>query len=123
MRWFKNLKKWQQGGLIGSAVGLLFTSIMALSIVLGILLDSWRVSNVGSWIIELHAFLFAIFYHMLPLFLVAIVVCYGGFGAIVGRVQQMANPVWKWLLTGLLALFLLFFYWFNFQVAMWLEHL
>jgi len=54
-------------------------------------------------------------------FLGAIVVFYGGLGALTGKVQQMASPAWKWLLTALLALFLLFFYWFNLQLAMVLE--
>ena len=44
----------------------------------------------------------------------------GVFGAIVGRVQQVTSPFWRWLLTALLALlalFLLFAYLFSFELV------
>jgi hypothetical protein len=130
MRWFKSLKKWQKGALIGCGVGLIFASIMMLSLRLEICLESREAGKVGWWIVYLHAPLHIIFalFMRLPYIMAdlatsgAIIVCYGGFGAVVGRVQQMAKPVWKWLLTALLALFLLFIYWFNYQLATALEH-
>jgi len=129
--WFINLKKWQKGGLIGCAVGVLFACLLMLGLILGRYLDSHEVWNVGWWIIRLHCSLHVIFAlfmrlpYLMPDFATsgAIVVCYGGFGAIVGKVQQMTNPFWKWLLTGLLVIFLLFIYWFNLQVARWAENL
>jgi hypothetical protein len=124
MKWFKNLKKWQKGGLIGCGVGVLFACLSILSYI-----QAWY------WWQKLHAFLFVFFLFPVPysmrylgfisFFVLSVVIigCYGGFGALMGRVQQMANPFWKWLLTGLLILFLLFIYWFNFQVARWAEYL
>jgi hypothetical protein len=117
MRWFKNLKKWQQGGLIGCAVGLFFACIIILS-----------PHTLVEWIANFHTIFFilvAILLSGLDLsemslvsgVLAAIVIFYGVLGILVGRVQQMANPFGKWLLTALLALFLLFIYWLSFQMV------
>jgi len=130
--WFRNLQKWQKGGLIGCAVGVLFACSMMLSLTLELYLDSREAQKVGLWIFRSHASLYVISEAIIPLrpfkwvyygMSVPIVVVYGGFGAIVGKVQQVTNPFWKWLLTGLLVIFLLFIYWFNFQVASWAENL
>jgi len=125
MRWFKNLKKWQKGALIGCGVGL-FACLLMLALMEG---PGSVTRIVGEWIVRLHVLLYVTFDLFIRLpsmmsqyaFLGAIVVFYGGLGALTGKVQQMASPAWKWLLTALLALFLLFFYWFNLQLAMVLE--
>lgn len=124
MRWFKNLKKWQKGGLIGCAVGILLAVIIILTL---------HQDSLGEWVANFHSIFFIIIWAYLGQSSltwsvvygasVAIVIFYGGLGALFGRFQQMTSPSPKWLLTALLALFLLFIYWFNFQVAMWLEHL
>jgi hypothetical protein len=123
MSWFKNLKKWQRGGLIGCATGLLFAVIILLS-PQGISRPDWW--ELGQWLFNFHMVLFfpaILLTFMMNIFesqagynfilyggSATIVVLYGGFGATVGRVQQLSNPVWKWLLTALLALLLLGFY-------------
>jgi len=125
MRWFKNLKKWQKGGLIGCGVGLIFACLLMLSKTLDLEEIVWK------WITELHMWLYVIFWRIIPLrpYIMgyyatagAIVVFYGVLGILVGRVQQMASPIWKWLLTALLALFLLLFYGLSVFLAMWWEH-
>ncbi len=139
MKWFKNLKKWQKGGLIGCAVGLLLAGMIIpgahpyedppwvwiynFHIVPFAIVDVIVSDIIGS---ITHIYIMYI-YNPTVWFLCgglgAVVVCYGGFGAIVGRTQQMTNPFSRWLLTGLLAFFLLFIYWFNFQVAMFIRYL
>jgi len=126
--WFKRLKKWQKGALIGCGVGLIFASLLMYTEIAGY--------SYGKWILwkeisEFHGSLFVIFQMILDLrgmiddyaISAAMIVCYGGFGAIVGRTQQVTDPYKRWFLTGLLALFLLFIYLFNFQVARWAENL
>ena len=122
--WFKNLKKWQKGGLIGCAVGLLFDSVMMIAIFFpNIFFPSLLYSDspgavIVLGIVSLHFFPFLIAlytssYILHTVLVVGIIVFYGAFGAIVGRVQQMASPFWRWPLTALLVLFLLFIYLFN----------
>ena len=117
MRWFKNLKKWQKGGLIGCAVGILLTVIILLSP---------HQDSLGEWIEHFHGVFFWLSFGLALSWvgegsrygavivdyggLAAIVIFYGVLGMLLGRVQQMTNPIWKWLLTALLALFLLGFY-------------
>jgi len=136
--WFKNLKKWQKGGLIGCGVGLFFASLILLIYTVAWYLDSWIVYfNIGAFVIsdiimniidrikDTHVHIGYIWNPTIPFLcvgLVAMVVCYGGFGAIVGRVQQVTNPRIRWLLTGILAIFLMLIYWFNFLVAMWFKY-
>jgi hypothetical protein len=43
-----------------------------------------------------------------------IIIFYGGLGMLIGKIQQMANDHWRWLLTALLALLLLVFYVMNY---------
>ena len=122
--WFKNLKKWQKGALIGCGVGLLIVCLIVYVLMVNgvreISLDRPG-GIVKLWILLLHwllawpSFLLSmiflqdyswVFYICVWALLGAIlVVFYGGFGAIMGRIQQLTNPVWKWLQTGLLALF------------------
>jgi hypothetical protein len=131
--WFKNLKKWQKGGLIGCAVGfflvclaivLFFTYTFPPSILY--ILDALP----GAWIvlrlIVMLNFVLAIslFYPFSTALVAGIIVFYcvfgGAFGAIVGRVQQVTSPFWRWLLTALLALlalFLLFAYLSSFEIV------
>ena len=123
--WFNNLKKWQKGGLIGCAVGLLFACLLMLSLILDLEEIVWK------WITYLHASLYVISEAIIPFrpfrwvyygFSGAIVVFYGGFGALMGRIQQVTSPFSRWLLTGLLALFLLLFHGVSFIIGMLLEH-
>jgi hypothetical protein len=112
--WFKNLKKWQKGGLIGCAVGLLLAAIIILSpYSLQRLIESFHemcylppVIIALSWWDETSTG-YAIVEYGGP---AAIVIFYGVLGALFGRFQQITKPVWKWSLTALLALFLLGFY-------------
>ncbi len=108
IRWKKNLKKWQKGGLIGCAVGILFAILM---------ITNPGHESPGGWIVDFHSIFFALLYITFysPKIVmwggsVAIVVLYGGLGAILGKIQQGTNTFWKWSLTALLALFLLLFY-------------
>lgn len=119
IRWFKNLKKWQKGGLIGCAVGILFAVIIILSP---------SKDSLGEWITAFHEIFFLLLHVMVYEYLgsgimydygadiieyggsAAIVILYGGFGALWGRIQQGTSSFWKWLLTTLLTLFLLLFY-------------
>jgi len=115
MSWFKNLKKWQKGGLIGCAVGLLLA---------GIVLLSPHQDSLGEWIYNFHGVFFSLIWiwglgqseSSLATAIVeyggsaAIVVFYGLLGMLAGRVQQIDDPIRKWVLTGLLALFLLLVY-------------
>ena len=117
--WYQNLKKWQKGGLIGCAVGILFAVIIILSP---------TEDSLGEWIAGFHEVFFIIFHVMVYKYLgsgimydygadiieyggsAAIVILYGGFGALWGRIQQGTSTFWKWSLTALLAFFLLLFY-------------
>ena len=111
IRWYKNLKMWQKGGFIGCALGILLAAIVIIEP---------GVRSPGGWIIDRHIIFFIIFlgiainlnniYIYLCAGSLVIVIFYGGLGAILGKVQQIHNPLWKWLLTALLALFLLLFY-------------
>ena len=112
--WFKNLKRWQKGGLIGCGVGILLAAIVIIE-------PGGR--SLGGWIIDGHVIFFIIFLgiaielNSLYIYLCAgalvIVIFYGGLGAIGGRIQQINNPYWKWPLITLLALFLAAFYTVN----------
>jgi hypothetical protein len=121
-QWFKNLKKWQKGGLIGCGVGLLFACLPWIGAIPGICSVGGIVAN---WEMRLHMLPFLIFMYSMyanPIigffvYFGAMVVCYGGFGAILGKTQQITNLFWRWLLTGLLTLILLLYYWFNFYVS------
>jgi hypothetical protein len=126
MRWFKNLKKWQKGGLIGCAVGLLIACI-TMPAICGYSFGY----SFGEWILYPHEALY-----LAPLtlaticfgdegggdlvtfvitggWIATIVIFYGGLGALFGRFQQMVNAYWKWILTAILTLSLLFFYFMN----------
>jgi hypothetical protein len=119
--WFKNLKKWQKGGLIGCAVGLFFVCLTIVLFFIATPSDlSWIVLK---GILSLHFFLFitCIYGGFWIGCVVAMVVLYGGLGAIVGRVQQVTSPFWRWLLTALLAVFLLVVYYFSFILGWWFE--
>ena len=116
--WLKNLKKWQKGGLIGCAGGVLFAVIIILSP---------TEDSLGEWLTNFHEIFFVILHVITYMLssrvmydygaliveyggLLAIVILYGGLGAIWGKSQQINSPFWKWLITALLALFLLLFY-------------
>jgi hypothetical protein len=119
--WFKNLKKWQKGGLIGCAVGLFFVCLTTALFFISILTDTDLSGIVLKGILSLHFFLFITCLGSWIGCAVAMVVLYGGFGAIVGRVQQVTSPFWRWLLTALLAVFLLVVYSFSFILGWWFE--
>jgi hypothetical protein len=141
--WFRNLKKWQKGGLIGCAVGLFlvclaivlfFTYRFPPSIILPPSILHILYALPGAWtvlgLIVMLNFVLAIAllygsYIEYAALVVGIIVFYcvfgGTFGAIVGRVQQVTSPFWRRLLTALLALlalFLLFAYLSSFE-AVW----
>jgi len=134
--WFRNLKKWQKGGLIGCAVGLFF---VCLTIVLSFItyrfppsilhilyaLPGARIVLVSigmlNFVLCIALLYMGSYIGYAPL-VVGIIVFYcvfgGAFGAIVGRVQQVASPFRRRLLTALLALLaflLLFAYLFSFE--------
>jgi len=119
--WFRNLKKWQKGGLIGCAVGLFLVCLAIASFFIGTPTDLPGIVLKG--ILSLHFFLFITCIYMGSWIgcVVAMVVLYGGFGAIVGRVQQVTSPFRRWLLTALLAVFLLVVYSFSFIIGWWFE--
>jgi len=119
--WFRNLKKWQKGGLIGCAVGLFLVCLAIASFFIGTPTDLLGIVLKG--ILSLHFFLFVTCIYMGSWIgcVVAMVVLYGGFGAIVGRVQQVTSPFRRWLLTALLAVFLLVVYSFSFIIGWWFE--
>ena len=115
--WYQNLKKWQKGGLIGCAVGIIFASFTI----------QGTGGGLGGWIFNFHAIFFIMFHGIVTEYSsrfmadyggyvyvyggsLAVVIFYGGLGAILGKIQQIHNPLWKWSLTALLALFLLLFY-------------
>lgn len=118
--WFTNLRKWQKGGLIGCAVGIIFASFTI----------QGTGGGFAGWIFDFHAIFFIMFHGIVIEYSsrfmsdyggyiyvyggsLAIVIFYGGLGAIWGKIQQINNPFWKWPLTALLALFLLLFYVFH----------
>ena len=136
--WFRNLKKWQKGGLIGCAVGLFLVCLAIIlflyfpphiipppSIPYNILYALPGAMIVLGLIGMLNLVLgIALFYIESAAPVVGIIVFYcvfgGVLGAIVGRVQQVTSPFWRWLLTALLALlalFLLFAYLFSFELV------
>jgi len=145
--WFKNLKKWQKGGLIGCAVGLFFVclaivlfftwrfppSIILPPSILHILYALPGAMIVLELIVMLNfvlciALLYMGSYIGSAALVAGIIVFYcvfgGAFGAIVGRVQQVTSPFWRRLLTALLALlalFLLFAYLFSFELVLSFE--
>lgn len=99
MGWFISLEKWQRGGVIGCAIGLLIACFTGLLLTLGTNLDLHEANNAWEWIIRLHAFLYLVFVTSIDidsevilhwLTSGAIIACYGGFGAIIGRTQQVA---------------------------------
>jgi len=122
--WFIKLKKWQKGGLIGLVIGFVIVFFM----VVVIIIDPEH--RGFSELEDLHGFIFLIsgwigdFNRILdiPVGSLLTIVCYSCFGAIVGRVQQLASTLWRWLLTSILVILLLFIYWFNLQVAGWLSN-
>ena len=123
--WFTSLRKWQKGCLTGCIAGI----ILAVLTVLG--LHRYQMGAMPwDWVLRFHSSPAVIFDMILPLrpyiladmaTAVCIVVVYGVYGAIVGRFQQVASTPIRWLLTAFAVIFLLFIYWFNFQVAMLFE--
>ena len=126
-RCYKKLRKWQWGGLIGCTAGVVFAALTVQGI------QQYQMGALPcDWILRFHSSLYAIYDMILSLrpYIMAdlatagsIIIFYGGYGTIVGRFQQVANPYIRWLLTGLSVLFLLLIYWFNFQVAMLFENI
>jgi hypothetical protein len=136
--WFRNLKKWQKGALIGCAVGLFLVCLAIIlflyfpprvipppSIPYTILYALLGATGVLVLIGILNLVLSIALFRMesvAPIVGIIVFYCVFGsvFGAVVGRVQQVASPFWRWLLTALLALlalFLLFAYLFSFELV------
>ena len=92
-RWLGNLKKWQTGGLIGCAVGV----IIAVLIVLGV--HHYQMGVLPwDWVLRFHSLPAVLFNTILPLrpyiladlaAAVSIIIVYGGYGVIVGKFQQL----------------------------------
>jgi hypothetical protein len=123
-RWFKNLKRWQKGGLIGCAVGIFFACVL-ISFPQDIA-SLWY--EIWEWLLSLHILLVAVIMslqYFVPLqwvncvFTVIIIVFYGGFGAVIGKTQQLGSLALRWLITGLLILFILFIYSVGFMFMKW----
>jgi hypothetical protein len=127
MNWFRNLKRWQKGGIIGLVIG----------IILGLFVSplvSWiPIAPLISYLIIVTHFIPAYFlsfsflnpdfffhgysiYHYYPFYLGPIIVFYGGLGAIVGLVQRTGTILEKFLIAIVLILFLALFYFANFMV-------
>ena len=125
-KWFKNLKTWQKGGLIGGIVGLFFAFLLMASFYLGETIPD----IVEEWVFRLHAWPYFIFFLVaIPKYAiidssasVTIIILYAIFGALAGRVQQSSNPYIKWSLTSLLVIILILFYWANISLAIRWEH-
>jgi len=113
--WFKRLKKWQKGGLLGLFAGIIIACIILLSphnhplvrwidnintpcyVLAAFVAFFWDETLTGKNIVEYGG-------------AASIIIFYGVLGALFGRFQQIAKPYWKWLPTTLLILFLLGIY-------------
>jgi sorbitol-specific phosphotransferase system component IIC len=113
--WFRKLKRWQKGGLIGLIIGIILACIILLSP---------SSHSLGRWIEDINT----------PCYVLAafvgffwdesstqkviveyggaasVIIFYGVVGALLGRSQQIVDPSWKWLLTTLLIFVLLGIY-------------
>jgi hypothetical protein len=123
MNWFRNLKKWQKGGLIGLVIGVILGPLALYLMVWGLcphVVYTWvfythlllviSVSFINGFYNSVFGFSPTFFELKDMMSSIAILVFYGGLGAIAGLIQQSAKPFIKWPLTGLLALLLLLFY-------------
>ena len=125
--WYKKLRKWQKGGLIGCAIGLVFAGLTLLG------LQQYHMGALPwDWVLRFHSLVSAIYIMILSIrpyaiadlaTAVSIVIIYGVFGIIIGRFQQISNQYIRWVFTGLSAILLLLIYWFNFQAAILFENI
>ena len=125
--WFINLKKWQKGCTIGCAVGIVFASLTVLGV------QQYQMGSLPwDWILRFHSSPAAVFDTILPLrpyiladlaTAVSIIIVYGIFGAVVAKFQQVVSTNRRRLLTGFAVLFLIFVYWFNYQIAILFENI
>ena len=118
-----NLKKWQKGGVIGFAIGIIIACFLILSTTFNLGESVWK------WLLYLNASLYVIckditfinlkwFYYGLSGIMIII---YTAFGIIIGKVQQVNRPLTRRLLSVLIALVLIIYFVFNVLLGMWLE--
>ncbi len=94
--WFKNLKKWQKGGLIGFALGvilslLLFTEDILIIGALGRIVLLFHIGFLLVFrIINIYFLSSSAFF--LPLLIFALILFYTVLGTIWGLIQQINNP-------------------------------
>jgi hypothetical protein len=126
MNWFRNLKKWQKGGLIGCAAGLAIACLLLYACIVNDTPGGISANEPGGTIKLLillgHLWLAFISRGEWASLGVVLVIFYGGLGAIEGKIQQSAKPLKKWLLTGLLAFLLLLFYASGFTIGLLSYH-
>jgi hypothetical protein len=126
MNWFRNLKKWQKGGIIGLFIGALLW-LCAFPLAYWIL-DKPFVSYIiiATHFIPAYYLSFGFLHSSFPfntyydyqfyLLLGPIMVFYGGVGAIVGLLQRTGDLLEKFLIAFILVLFLALFYFANIMV-------
>ena len=107
-------------------VGLFFACLLIISFNLEIYLHWDQLEPVEDFVLRLHCWLYVIFWNIriMGMYLTsgAIIIFYGLFGTLMGRIQQIINPSVKWFLTGLLAVFILIFYISSIYLAWWWEN-
>lgn len=137
IKWFKNLKGWQKGGLIGLVIGIVFAVLLILNqnhssgrspIVLvyylhfiPFVISDTILTNIDQ-IKDTRLYITYIVNPTAAFLCIGLgitVIGYTVFGAVVGRVQQVANNRKRWLITSFLALLLFALYLLNFLVTMW----
>jgi hypothetical protein len=120
MKWFKNLKKWQKGSLIGLAIGVILGFFMsplaawipyAPRVFMLIRATHFIPAYLLSFGFLKPTFFFNSYYnYQFYLFLGPIIVFYGGLGAIVGLIQRSGKLLEKFLIAVVLVTFLILFY-------------
>jgi hypothetical protein len=128
MKWFKNLKKWQKGSLIGLVIGVIlgfFVSPLVSWIPLAPLISYLiRVTHfipayfLSFGFLNPTFFLNSYYDYQFYLFLGPIIIFYGGLGAVVGAIQRSGTILEKFLIAFIVILFLILFYFANFMVLL-----
>jgi len=125
MKWFKNLKRWQKGGLIGLVIGVIlglyvfpFAGLIRYAAVFSIMIRAIHfIPAYVLWFGHLEPDPFMSI-HSNYQYLGPIIVFYGGLGAIVGLIQRSGKLLEKFLIAIVLILFLILFYFASFMAAL-----